>query len=326
MDLSIFIVSYNTRQITLECLASVYEETHGIDFEVIVVDNNSSDNSAEAIAEQFPEVRLFALKDNLGFAAGNNFAAEHASGEYFLLLNPDTVVLDSAVQNLLAFAHSRPRAGIVGGRTLYGDRTLNPMSCWARPTLWSQFCIATGLSRVFKRTRLFDPETYGKWPRDTERQVDIVTGCLFLLSRKLWNELSGFDPIFFQRGEEADMCLRARSLGYRPRITPDATIIHYGGLSETIESEKIIRNYKARTWIIQRHWPRFLVPLGKALHLACGARRFISATTLYRFHSLRPTPPPTVLREVWHKRESWIRPGPISRAPIFDRGTSTSVD
>ena len=312
MDLSVIIVSYNTRQFTLECLASVYEQTKGIEFEVILVDNDSADGSPQAVAEHFPQATLFALKENLGFAAGNNFAAEHASGEYLLLLNPDTVVLDSALQNLLAFARSRPQAGIVGGRTLYGDRSLNPMSCWARPTLWSQFCIATGLSRIFKQSRLFDSETYGRWPRDTERQVDIVTGCLFLLSRSLWNELNGFDPIFFQRGEEADMCLRARSLGYRPRITPTATIIHYGGLSETVEAEKVIRNYKARTWIMERHWPRPLVPLGKALHLAAAGHRNLAAVLLSLLR--RPRSTPSIWHEVWRDRKRWIQPGPITRA------------
>ncbi|MDP6955706.1 MAG: glycosyltransferase family 2 protein [Planctomycetota bacterium] len=312
MDLSIIIVSYNTRQITLECLASVYEQTEGIEFEVILVDNDSADGSAEAVAQHFPQTTLFALKENLGFAAGNNFAARHATGEYILLLNPDTVVLDSAVQNLLAFARSRPRAGIVGGRTLYGDHSLNPMSCWARPTLWSQFCIATGLTRIFKQNRIFDPETYGRWPRDTEREVDIVTGCLFLLSRTLWDELKGFDPIFFQRGEEADMCLRARALGYRPRITPTATIIHYGGLSETVEAEKVIRNYKARTWIIERHWPRPLVPLGKALHLAAAGHRLTASLLLSVFSfSSRP---PSIWHEVWRNRRRWMQPGPITRS------------
>ena len=136
MDLSIIVVSYNTREITLECLRSVFAETHGLEFELLVVDNDSSDGSAEAIRSEFPDVWLDALDTNLGFAGANNHAAKRANGNYIQLLNPDTLVLDGAIQSLFRFAESYRGRGIFGGRTLFPDRSLNPSSCWSRITLW----------------------------------------------------------------------------------------------------------------------------------------------------------------------------------------------
>ena len=129
---SILVISYNTREMTLDCLRSLKAETT-VPHEVIVVDNNSPDRSADAIAAAFPEFRLIASPDNLGFAKGNNVAAEEAQGDYLLLLNPDTVVLDHAIDRLVAFADANPRAGIWGGRTLNADRTLEPDERLRRP-------------------------------------------------------------------------------------------------------------------------------------------------------------------------------------------------
>src|SRR5689334_3297229 len=229
---SIIIVSYNTREMTLECLRSIVRETQEA-FEIIVVDNRSTDGSADAIAAEFPHIDLRRPDKNLGFARANNVAALEAQGDFILLLNPDTVVLDRAIDRLLAFADANPSAGIWGGRTLYGDRTLNPSSCWGRMTLWSLCCSSIGLTAAMKSHEFFNPEGYGAWQRDSVRQVDIVTGCLLLIRRTLWQELRGFDPTYFMYGEEADLCLRAAKRGARPMLTPEATIIHYGSASDT---------------------------------------------------------------------------------------------
>lgn len=251
---SVIIVSYNTREMTLECLRSIRRETT-VPHEVILLDNASHDGSAAAVAAEFPEVRLLAETDNHGFAKGNNLAVQVARGDFVLLLNPDTVVLDHAIDNLVAHAHATPGAMIWGGRTLYGDRRLNPTSCWARMTLWSVFCTTTGLSSAFRRSRIFNPEGYGDWQRDAEREVDIVTGALLLMRRDFWNRLGGFDLRYVMYGEEADLCLRARALGARPRITPEATIIHYVGASEQVRGAKVVMVMKAKILLIRDHFP-----------------------------------------------------------------------
>ncbi|KAB2913853.1 MAG: glycosyltransferase [Hyphomicrobiaceae bacterium] len=298
---SIIVVSYRTREMTLECLRSVKRETHRASYELLVVDNASNDGSAEAIAKEFPDVRLMALGSNVGFAQGNNIAAREARGRYLLLLNPDTVVLDGAIDRLVAFAHTRPQAGIWGGRTLYGDGSLNPTSCWHRMTLWNVFCRTTGMAALFPRSEFFNSEAYGGWDRSTEREVDVVTGCFLLIGRELWERLGGFDPKFFMYGEEADLCLRAAKVGAKPVVTPHATIVHYGGASEQAETEKTIRLLAAKAELIKRHWPwpsrqigLFLFslwPLTRAIALTLGgAPRQARAETWW---------------QVWQRRRSW---------------------
>src|SRR5882672_8693044 len=197
VDLSIIIVSYNTREMTLNCLQSITAETHDITFEVLVVDNNSSDNSAKAISARFPCVKLTALSNNIGFARANNLAAKNAHGRRILLLNPDTVILDRAIDRLVAFANQTPSFRIWGGRTVYSDGSLNRSSCWRKMTLWNLACFAFCLTYFGRRSEILNSEAYGGWGRDTTRHVDIVTGCFLLIDRKLWDQLKGFDPAFF---------------------------------------------------------------------------------------------------------------------------------
>ena len=146
LDLSIIIISYNTREMTLACLRSIYEQTSDIAFEIIVVDNDSRDDSPLAIADNYPEVTLIKSKENFGFARANNLAAERAKGTYLLLLNPDTVVLDGAIQKLHAFSQENPDNRLYGGRTLYGDYSLNPTSCWKCQTLLESFLLCNWTS------------------------------------------------------------------------------------------------------------------------------------------------------------------------------------
>jgi hypothetical protein len=256
---SILVISYNTRAMTLDCLQSVLAETT-LPFELVVLDNASPDGSAAAIAEALPEERtgvlLIASATNHGFAVGNNLAARAARGRYLLLLNPDTLVRDRAIDRLVAFAERTPAAGIWGGRTLNGDGTLNPGSVFGRVTLWSLFCRASGLALAFRRSPLFNPEEMGAWARDSERAVDVVQGSFLLIRRELWEALGGFDPSFVMYGEEQDLCLRAAALGVRPRMTPEATIVHFHGASSKRAAREIM-TLKARVTLIRRHLPRW---------------------------------------------------------------------
>lgn len=303
--LSIIVVSYNTREMTLDCLRSIHAETEA-DFELIVIDNASSDGSAEAIAAEFPDAELMAETDNHGFAAANNIAAKRARGEYVLLLNPDTLVLDGALDKLLAFARVQPQARIWGGRTLYGDRSLNPASCWRRMTLWNIFCRTAGLTGIFPKSDVFNAEAYGGWDRSTERQVDIVVGCMFLMKRADWETLAGFDPAFVMYGEEADLCLRAQTqLGAAPRVTPEATIVHYGGASEKVRADKMVRLMRAKTELVRRHIPGWQRPLALALFHGWPLSRSLAFALLNRLGLKKGTDSAATWREVWARRAEW---------------------
>lgn len=306
-DVSIIVVSFNTKEMTLECLRSVYEQTTRVSFELIVVDNASEDQSAAAIAAEFPDLNLIASDDNLGFAAANNLAATKATGDYVLLLNPDTVVLDHAIDRIVEFAKTKPEARLWGGRTLFGDHSLNPTSCWHQMTIWSLFCYASGLSGMFPNSGLLNSEGYGGWKRDTVREVDIVTGCFLLITTPLWRQLDGFDRRFFMYGEDADLCLRAKKAGAKPVITPEATIVHYGGQSEKIVTDKMVRLLTAKVTLMRTHWG----PVRKAAGLALYALLPLSKiVTLWLFslvsgNKSRKTNVST-WREISQRRGEWI--------------------
>jgi hypothetical protein len=309
---SIMLVNWNTRELTLECLRSVYTQTQDISFEVIVVDNGSHDGSAEAIADEFPQVVLMAEAENHGFAKATNISVERARGRYVLLLNTDTVVLDRAIDRLVAFADANPAARMWGGRTVFEDGSLNPDSCWGRITPWSVFCMATGLAKLFKGSELFNPEGYGRWPRNHQRQVDIVQGSFLLIERAFWNELGGFDLAFFMFGEEADLAARARAKGARPLMTPEATIIHYGGRSTKQFAKRIIYVIGGRIGLIKRHFGPVSRPIGLGLTVFWVWWRAACYGLAGRF-SQRMADQGKEWQIAWDQRHLWINGPPSTK-------------
>lgn len=306
--LSIIVISYNTREMTLACLRSVVAETT-TPFELLVVDNASSDGSAEAISAEFPEITLLAETENHGFAKANNIAAQRARGEYILLLNPDTLVLEGALDRLCDFARETPSAGIWGGRTVYGDHSPNPASAWGKMTLWNIFCRTSGLTGIFSGSGVFNSEAYGNWDRMSRREVDIVTGCLLLIRRTDWEQLGGFDLTFVMYGEESDLCLRAtRDLGHRPSVTPDAVIVHYGGASETVASDRMVRILRAKAELIARHFPAWQVPLARRLFAAWPWTRALVLKLLGTLSGRKAWQEKAAIwSEIWHRRAEWQR-------------------
>jgi N-acetylglucosaminyl-diphospho-decaprenol L-rhamnosyltransferase len=272
-ELTVIVVSYNTRDLTLKALETLFANSSGVAMRVVLLDNDSKDGSADAVATHFPQVTLVRNPENVGFARANNQVAESITTEWMLLLNPDTETHPGAVANLLAFAKAHPEAGITGGRTVFPDGSLNIASCWRKVTPWSLFCSTFGLTTLLPNSEFFNPEAIGGWKRDSVRQVDIVVGCFFMIRTELWRTLKGFDSRYFMYGEEADLCLRAARLGYRPMITPDAQIMHLVGASAGQRSDKMTSVMKAKATLIRDHWSGGLVPFGIAQLWLLGAVR-----------------------------------------------------
>jgi GT2 family glycosyltransferase len=272
-----------------------------------VLDNASADGSAHAIKQVFGE-QLYLIEStiNQGFARGNNAAAQLAKGEYLLLLNPDTVVLDGAIDKLMDFAGTTPGAGIWGGRTLSGNRSLNPGSCWMKQTLWGLTSKMLGLSSLFRQSTLFNPEGIGGWNREGVKQVDIVSGCFFLIRHDLWKKLEGFHPDFFMYGEEADLCLRAKQLGAQPVVSSNATIVHYGGASEKIQAEKFIRLLKAKGLLIHRHFPAYQKTLALSLLAAWPLTRFLAHSVISFLQWKSSSDRQQMWKTVWLRRKEWL--------------------
>ncbi len=303
-ELTVIVVTWNLRDLTLRCLETLFENTPKLNMRVIVADNGSEDGSADVIAERFPQVDLIRNEGDFGFARANNEAIERVNGEWVLLLNPDTEVHPRAINNLLAFSKQHPEAGVTGGRTVFRDGSLNPASGWNKITAWSLFCYLSGLTIVFRRSSFFNPEAIGGWKRDTVRHVDVVQGSFFMLPTALWKKLGGFDRRYFMYGEEVDMCLRAAAMGYRPMITPDAQIMHLGGASAP-KGVRLLQNWTAKTTLIRGHWPKPLVPVGLTeLWLACATRALASAA---RGKLARRSLDKNDWVMMWSKRREWMQ-------------------
>lgn len=306
-ELTIVIVSFNTREMTIECLQSVFRQTQATLYEVIVVDNNSQDGSAQSIRAQFPDIQLIELEENIGFARANNLAVSRSKGDRILLLNPDTVVLDRAIDRLFAFANENPSCGIWGGRTVFADGSLNPASCWRQMSLWTLACYALGLTRIAPNSALFNPESYAGWDRSTVRYVDIVTGCLFLIDRSLWATLGGFNSSFFMYAEEADLCYRARRMGARPIITPDATICHYGRAVEGVSVAQRLKLFKGKATLMHLHWSPARRYTGQALFLFAILGRWWTYTLLaWLIKKSKFIEQAGDWRTLWRHRGEWI--------------------
>jgi len=231
IDVSIVIVSWNVRQLLRDCLISLRDAAGDVRYETIVIDNDSRDGSADMVRRDFPWVRLIEAGANLGFGRANNVAAAASEGRWVLLLNPDTVVLDRAIEKLLKFADERPQAGAVGGKTLKADLTLERSCCWGSPGLWPLLCKSVGLHLMFKGSRLLNSEAMDWWPRNSVREVQVITGCFLMLRRQVFQDTGGFDGAFFMYAEEVDLCWRIRKSGWKLMFCPDAQIIHLVGAS-----------------------------------------------------------------------------------------------
>lgn len=230
MILSIIIVNWNTRNILRDCLESVYSGTKKVQFEIIVIDNASTDDSVAMVKSNFPQVVLIENSENRGFAAANNQGMAIAKGRYVLLLNNDTIILDKAVDVVVAFAQGHPKAGVVGCRVLNEDKTLQS-SCFMFPSILNMFLWIAGLSKLFPRSRFFGRERMTWWDRDDVREVDVLTGCFMLVRREAIEQIGLMDEQFFMYFEETDWCYRFKQAVWKVMFTPCGEIIHLGGAS-----------------------------------------------------------------------------------------------
>ena len=305
-QLDIILVSYNTAEYTKRAIESVYDETHETTFKIIMVDNDSKDNSVELISNAFPEVEIIQTGANLGFAKGVNVGAKASDGEYVLLLNPDTLILERAIDKLMAFAKVRTKAGIWGGVTLNNDMSLNPNNARARISFKTLLFSALGLSKIFNDSCYFNHDNYGCWDRKTEKEVDVITGCFFLTPRQLWEELEGLDETFFMYAEEADYCIRAIQKGYQPWVTPDARIIHHGGVSETNISGKMLKLLKGKSELINKHASNWQKPIHKGLLLLHVFNKTM-ALNIFSLIKKNKIPVRDEWRIVYKQRKEWLK-------------------
>jgi len=253
LDVSIIIVNWNTRDILSDCLKSVFDQTKDISFEVIVIDNASSDDSVKMVKSEFPQIILIENNENRGFAAANNQGIQIAKGRYILLLNSDTIVLDGAIQKNLVFADQHPDAAVVGCKVLNPDKSLQP-TCFMYPSLLNLFLSSTYLYKFFPRSRFLGRERMTWWDRNDIREVEVVTGCFMLVKKETIEKVGMMDESFFMYAEETDWCYRFKKAGWKLFFTPNAQIIHLGGQSsKAVRPQMIIQLRVGILQFIEKH-------------------------------------------------------------------------
>ncbi|MFH1046738.1 MAG: glycosyltransferase family 2 protein [Patescibacteria group bacterium] len=273
MDLSIIILNWKVKDLLRKCLTSVYQHTSGISFEVFVVDNDSRDGSVEMVLKEFPQVTLIANNRNVGFAAGNNQAIEQASGEFVLLLNPDTELKDNALAKMVSVMTAYPLAGVCGPKLLNPDGSLQS-SVRRYPTFWTQALVMLKLHHVLTGSRALRRYLATDFDYAREQDVEQVMGAAFMIRCGVLTDIGPLDEDYFIWFEEVDYCKRARDAGYQVLYTPQAEVIHHGGESFAQAFGPLkqrIYNKSMRIYMRRHHgfWPwlglTLLHPLSMAL-------------------------------------------------------------
>jgi hypothetical protein len=252
-DVSIVVVSWNAKRYVLECLESLYAHPSSRTTEIIVVDNDSSDGTPEAIRAKFPRVTLIQNEANMGFAKGNNIGMAAAKGRYLCLVNSDVVVPADCIDTILNYLHRNPRVGLLGPKMLAPDGSIG-QSVKNLPTVWNTFCVALGLHSLFPHSRLvggFEPRSFSY---STSADVEVVSGWFWVARLEAIAEVGGLDERFFMYGEDIDWCRRFRQAGWRVVYCADAEALHYGAASSARTPARFYTEmYRANLQYFRKH-------------------------------------------------------------------------
>ena len=246
LDLSIIIVSFNTRDILLDCLTSVYAKTEGISYEVIVVDNASSDNTAATISKNFPDVRLIVNDVNGGFSSANNQGIRESEGELIALLNPDTRLIENSFQKISGYLQKNPEYSILGPGIIDEKGQQSPTRLWED----------TPNDAAWKILGLYNRNDELKRMADTKEAL-VISGCCFVVNRELFEQVGLLDENYFLYNEEDDFCRRAREQGKRICFFPETSVLHLLGKSthQPEHREKVILEaYKSNLYFYSKYY------------------------------------------------------------------------
>ena len=254
MQLSVIILNYNVRYFLEQCVASVQEALSNIDGEIIVVDNNSSDDSCEMMKSRFPNVKLIENTTNSGFPKGNNIGVAQAKGDYICILNPDTVVAEDTFTKILAFAEKQKNIGIVGCKLIDGTGNFLPESKRGVPTPFVAFTKIFGLYKLFPKTTLFNRYYAQHLSENETGKVDILVGAFMIMKRVLYLEIGGFDENCFMYSDDIDLSYMVLKKGKSNYYYHETYVIHYKGESTVKDGLYMKRFREAMQFFYKKHF------------------------------------------------------------------------
>lgn len=252
MQLSVIILNYNVRYFLELCVLSVQNAIQNLDAEIIVIDNNSQDDSCEMMKKRFPNVKLIENKENSGFPKGNNIGVALAQGDYICILNPDTVVAEDTFTKVLAFAKEQKDLGIVGVKLIDGTGNFLPECKRGTPTPLVAFTKITGLYKIF-------PKTFGKYyaqhlSENETGKVEILVGAFMLMKRELYTEIGGFDENCFMYSDDIDLSYMALQKGKSNYYFHETSVVHYKGESTVKDGTYMKRFREAMNFFYKKHF------------------------------------------------------------------------
>jgi GT2 family glycosyltransferase len=254
MQLSVIILNYNVRYFLEQCVLSVQEAISSLDAEIIVVDNNSSDESCLMMKTKFSTIKLIRNKENFGFPKGNNIGVAEARGKYICILNPDTVVAQDTFAKILAFAERQINLGVIGCKLIDGTGRFLPESKRGVPTPWVAFTKIFGLYKVFPKSNLFNQYYAQHLSESQTGKVEILVGAFMFLQRDLYLELGGFDEKCFMYADDIDLSYRVLQKQRSNYYFHETTVLHYKGES-TVKDEKYMKRFQeAMNFFYQKHF------------------------------------------------------------------------
>jgi hypothetical protein len=270
--LAIVIVTWNCREMALECIESLRDALEA-PAQIIVVDNDSADGSADAVEERYPNVEVVRNGENRGFAGGVNVGLGRVRADRILLLNPDARLQGDVLRQLMRHLDEHPGVGIVGPTILEADGARQP-SYFRFPSLRGLVLTATYLYKLFPRSRLFNWPFYGSSDPGRVQSVEVVSGAAFLFRRALLDQIGPFDERYFMYAEEADFCFRARAAGWDVHYVPARSVVHVGGGSSRLQSKKmLVQMRKSILLFFEKHRGRVSAACARGLQAMFLAAR-----------------------------------------------------
>lgn len=257
IDVSICIVNWNAKNLLQRCLESIKDKTAGLAYEIIIVDNNSQDDSVRMVKFEYPECLIVESKINLGFAKGNNRAVEEASGKYILYLNPDTELVSNAIYGLFCFLEKNADYGAVGCKLVDSDGHIQFTCARTFPTPLNQFTLLTMLNKLLPNSRTFSTVEMNYWDHMDSREIDCLSGACIMVRKHIIDSINGFDENYFMYAEDVDLCYRIKKQSWRIYYLAEYSIFHHEGGSSKQRSNRHFASVMQRTsnfYFINKHF------------------------------------------------------------------------